>query len=133
DVVITQHPQRNWERLQSSHPDHLAVGGATVRAVYPAVENPFAYPALKHLPAFRIHQVWMMAAPAELVNLRLDVAAYALDQLRAMGEHVSQQPDAAVMAEGVGSVLAAQAADERRGVAVLHQVSGNGLITFVGF
>src|SRR5690625_7791468 len=70
DVVITQHPQRNWERLQSSHPDHLAVGEATVRAVYPAVENPFAYPALKHLPAFRIHQVWMMAAPAELVNLR---------------------------------------------------------------
>src|SRR5699024_11088691 len=29
DVVITQHPQRNWERLQSSLLAYLAVGVAT--------------------------------------------------------------------------------------------------------
>src|SRR5690625_896220 len=42
-VVITQHPQRNWDRLQAAHPDHLAVGEATVRADYQEAENPFAY------------------------------------------------------------------------------------------
>ena len=40
------HPERNWNRIQKSHPDHLAVGEAVTRAVYPALENPFAYPEL---------------------------------------------------------------------------------------
>ena len=31
--VLTQSPQRLYQRLQASHPDHLAAGEATVRAV----------------------------------------------------------------------------------------------------
>ena len=26
DVVLSMHPERNWKRIQKSHPDHLAVG-----------------------------------------------------------------------------------------------------------
>ena len=37
--VLCQSPQRMLQRLQASHPDHLAAGEATVRAVYPASEN----------------------------------------------------------------------------------------------
>lgn len=133
DVVITQHPQRNWQRLQSSHPDHLAVGEATVRAVYPAVENPFAYPALKHLPAFRIRQLWMMAAPAELINLRIDVTDYVEDKLGALHKHFSQHPDPSAMDERVRSALAANHPDEGRGAEVFHQVSVNDFTTFAGF
>ena len=30
DLVITQSPERNWDRIFSSHPDHLATGEATI-------------------------------------------------------------------------------------------------------
>src|SRR5699024_5793705 len=123
----------NLERLQSSHPDHLAVGVATVRAVYPAVENTFAYPALKHLPAFRIHQVLMMAAPEELVILRIDVTDYVVDKLGSLHKHFSQHPDPTAMDERVRSALAANHPDEGRGAEVFHQVSVNDLTTFAGF
>ena len=32
DLVITQSPERNWERMRASHPDHMASGEATMRA-----------------------------------------------------------------------------------------------------
>ena len=46
-LVITQSPERNWDRLPSSHPDHMAAGEATARALYPAVRNPYAFPELR--------------------------------------------------------------------------------------
>ena len=44
--VLTQSPERNWEFMFASHPDHLAAGEATVCAVYPDARNPFAHPEL---------------------------------------------------------------------------------------
>ena len=44
--ILTSSPDRNWDRIAASHPDHLAAGEATVRAVYPAARNPFAFPEL---------------------------------------------------------------------------------------
>jgi LmbE family N-acetylglucosaminyl deacetylase len=46
DIVITQNPERNWERLYASHPDHMAAGEATLRAIYPDARNPHAFPEL---------------------------------------------------------------------------------------
>src|SRR5699024_10891153 len=133
DLVITQHPRRNWERLQCSHPGHLGGGGATVRAVYPAAENRFAYPTLEHLPAFRIEKEGMMAATAASVNLRIDVSDYVEDKLGALHKHISQHPDPTAMDERVRSALAANHPDEGRGAEVFHQVSVNDLTTFAGF
>ena len=45
-LVITQSPERNYERIFSSHPDHMATGEATLRAVYPDARNPHAFPEL---------------------------------------------------------------------------------------
>ncbi len=61
--VLTQSPQRVYQRLQASHPDHLAAGEATVRAVYPAAENPFAWPELidQGLPPWKVTELWLMA------------------------------------------------------------------------
>ncbi|MBA8793885.1 LmbE family N-acetylglucosaminyl deacetylase [Friedmanniella endophytica] len=61
--VLCQSPDRNLRRLQGSHPDHLAAGEATVRAVYPAAENPFAWPELveQGLPAWKVTELWVMA------------------------------------------------------------------------
>src|SRR6476620_9120940 len=44
--VLTQSPDRYWDRIGASHPDHLAAGEATIRAVYPAARNPFSWPEL---------------------------------------------------------------------------------------
>ena len=42
DRIVCQSPERNWERIGASHPDHLAAGEATIQAVYPDARNPFA-------------------------------------------------------------------------------------------
>ena len=33
DRIVCQSPERNWERIGASHPDHLAAGEATIQAV----------------------------------------------------------------------------------------------------
>ncbi|MGI8459133.1 MAG: PIG-L deacetylase family protein [Propionibacteriaceae bacterium] len=61
--VLTQSPQRLYQRLQASHPDHLAAGEATVRAVYPASENRFAWPELieQGLEPWKVTELWLTA------------------------------------------------------------------------
>ena len=63
--VLCQSPQRIMQRLQASHPDHLAAGEATVRAVYPASENRFAWPELldEGLAPWKVVELWLMAHP----------------------------------------------------------------------
>jgi LmbE family N-acetylglucosaminyl deacetylase len=63
--VLCQSPQRILQRLQASHPDHLASGEATVRAVYPASENRFAWPELldEGLEPWKVTELWLMAHP----------------------------------------------------------------------
>ena len=63
--VLCQSPERIYQRLQASHPDHLAAGDATVRAVYPAAENPFAWPELveQGLAPWKVSELWLMAHP----------------------------------------------------------------------
>lgn len=132
-VVITQHPERHWDRLQASHPDHLAVGEATVRAVYPAVENPFAYPDLEHLPAYRIGQLWMMGAPEHLANTRIDVTDTVELKLEALHKHNSQHPDPLGMDERVRSALESNHPESGRAAEVFHVVAVNDDTTFAGF
>jgi LmbE family N-acetylglucosaminyl deacetylase len=64
--ILTSSPERWWERLGASHPDHLAAGEATVRAIYPAARNPFAFPELladEGLDAWTVSELWLMADP----------------------------------------------------------------------
>ena len=37
--VLTSSPERFWERIGASHPDHMTVGESTLRAVYPDARN----------------------------------------------------------------------------------------------
>ena len=63
--VIAQSPERNWERIRASHPDHLAAGEALLRAVYPDARNPYAHPELmdEGLEPHIVSEVWLMASP----------------------------------------------------------------------
>ena len=63
DRIVCQSPERNWERIGASHPDHLAAGEATIQAVYPDARNPFAFTDLlekEGLEPWRVREVWMM-------------------------------------------------------------------------
>ena len=64
--VLTQSPERWWERVGASHPDHRAAGDATMDAVYPDARNPFAHiPLLEDegLEPWTVPEVWLMASP----------------------------------------------------------------------
>jgi LmbE family N-acetylglucosaminyl deacetylase len=88
--VLTQSPQRLYQRLQASHPDHLAAGEATVRAVYPAAENRFAWPELieQGLPPWHVTELWLMAH--EDSPHAVDITDRFDRKISALREHVSQ-------------------------------------------
>ena len=56
-------PERMWERIFASHPDHLAAGEATVCAVYPDARNPFAHPELlaDGYEPYTVPEIWLVA------------------------------------------------------------------------
>ena len=89
--ILTQSPERNWDRLFASHPDHLAVGEATVRASYPAAENPHAWPELvteEGLEPFKVPEIWLMGHPAPTVTV--DITDVFETKVAALRQHVSQ-------------------------------------------
>lgn len=89
--ILMQSPERNWDRIYSSHPDHLAAGEATIFSVYPDARNPFAHPTLlqdEGLDAWSVSEVWVMGSPE--VNHYEDVTKYFSHKLAALQEHDSQ-------------------------------------------
>lgn len=90
-LVITQNPERNWERIYASHPDHMAAGEAALQAVYPDARNPFTHTTLlqdEGLEAWTVSQVWILSAQkrTKFVNVTKQYQRK-VDALRA---HVSQ-------------------------------------------
>jgi len=112
EVVLTQSPVRDFGRIFASHPDHLAVGEATLAAVYPDARNPFAYPELaaEGLAAHVVAEVWLMGGPAP--NRFVDVTASIEAKASALAAHESQVDDPARVA---GMVRAWAAETARRG------------------
>jgi LmbE family N-acetylglucosaminyl deacetylase len=91
DRMLIQSPERNWARIGASHPDHLAAGEASIRAVYPAARNAFAYPELladEGLEPWTVREVWLMADPA--ADHAVDITATFARKLDALHAHVSQ-------------------------------------------
>lgn len=89
--MLIQSPDRNWNRIQASHPDHLAAGDAAIQAVYPDARNPFAHPTLlqdEGLQAWSVPEVWVIASPTP--NHYVDITASFDAKLAALREHVSQ-------------------------------------------
>jgi LmbE family N-acetylglucosaminyl deacetylase len=90
--MLIQSPERNWDRIYASHPDHLAAGEAAVAAVYPDARNPFAHLdlAAEGLEAWTVEELWVMAGPAGDHNHVVDVTDAFDRKLAALRAHVSQ-------------------------------------------
>jgi len=92
DVVITQSPEPNWDRIYGSHPDHLATAQACMAAVYPDSRNPRAFPELLaegHKP-HTVPQVWMGSQNRTVFVDITDVMDKKIAALRAHTSQTSQ-------------------------------------------
>jgi len=110
--VLTQSPERNYERIFASHPDHLATGEATLCAVYPDARNPFAHRSLledEGLEPHVVDEVWLMASPAQGGAI-VDITDTAERKLAALRHHRSQYDDWAALEERVRGWFTATAA-----------------------
>ncbi|MEX5717249.1 PIG-L deacetylase family protein [Geodermatophilus maliterrae] len=89
--VLTSSPERWYERIGASHPDHMTVGESTLRAVYPDARNPFAFPELladEDLEAWTVSEVWLGASPR--ADHAVDVTDVVELKFAALKSHVTQ-------------------------------------------
>ena len=91
--VLCPSPQRSWERILASHPDHLAAGEAALCAVYPDARNPFAHPelGLEGWEAWSVPEVWVMAHPGS--DRWVDITDHLDRKVAALLCHASQITD----------------------------------------
>ncbi len=90
DRVVCPSPERRWDFLAASHPDHLATGEAAVRAVYPDARNPFAHPELleEGLEPFTARELWVVSHRDP--NVAVDVTEAFERKIAALKCHESQ-------------------------------------------
>ena len=90
DRMVVQSPERNWERIYASHPDHLAAGETAIQAVYPDARNPFAFTDLKEagLEPWRVREVWITGSPTP--NHFVDITDTFSKKMDALHAHASQ-------------------------------------------
>ncbi|MGI8665115.1 MAG: PIG-L deacetylase family protein [Jatrophihabitans sp.] len=103
ELVITHSPYRNFQRVQSSHPDHLACGEATLAAVYPDARNQFCYPELE-LAVWTVPEVWLIGS--ETPDHFVEVGDQLARKRAALLSHVSQRPGMRGAGEEVDAFLA---------------------------
>ncbi len=104
DRVVTQSPERRYDRIYASHPDHLATGEATLCAVYPDARNEFAFPELlseRNLPPHAAPEIWLMGGPNP--NTFVDTTEVFDQRMEALLCHKSQHRDASGLPERMRS------------------------------
>jgi len=122
--------ERNWERIQASHPDHLAAGEAAIRAIYPAARNPFSYPELisaEGLEPWTVAETWVMAHPgaAHAVDIT-DTFERKLEALRSHRSQISHVDDLEGMLRSWGQRTATAAGLGAGRLAEVFQVVATG-------
>lgn len=91
DRMVIQSPERNWDRIGASHPDHMAAGEAAIQAIYPDARNPFAFPELleeEGLQPWIVREAWVMGSP--ITNHFVDTTEFFERKIEALKAHHSQ-------------------------------------------
>lgn len=112
DLVVTQSPERNLDRIYGSHPDHLAVGESTLNAVYPDARNEFAFPELlaeEGLEPHTVPEVWLVSGPQP--DHYRDITDTIDLKIEALLCHASQMRDPGAMPDRIREWAASQAKD----------------------
>jgi LmbE family N-acetylglucosaminyl deacetylase len=101
DRMAIQSPERNWDRIGASHPDHLAAGEAAIQAVYPDARNEFAFMDLleQGLQPWKVREVWVASHPTP--DHFVDITTTIEDKIKAIKAHASQLPDLRALDERI--------------------------------
>jgi LmbE family N-acetylglucosaminyl deacetylase len=92
--VLAPSPERRWDFIFASHPDHLAAGEAAVCAVYPDARNPFAHPELLNeegLEPWTVHELWITGGTD--ANVAVETTSTIERKIAALLCHKSQIDD----------------------------------------
>lgn len=110
--VVTWSPERNWARFRSCHPDHLAAGEATLRAIYPDAGNRLALRSLyenEGLDGWTVHEAWLLNSPG--ANRYVDITGTFGRKTAAVAAHRSQVADGRDLAGDLRARASAVAAE----------------------
>ncbi|HUC15749.1 MAG TPA: PIG-L deacetylase family protein [Acidimicrobiales bacterium] len=109
DRLVGQSPERYWDRIGASHPDHLAAGEAAICVAYPDARNPFAHPELleEGLEPHAVKELWLMASPRS--NRAVDVTTTFDRKIAALRQHKSQVGDGGDLEQRLRGWLSANA------------------------
>lgn len=115
DLVITHDPAPPYRQ----HPDHRAVGRATLDALFPCARDPLTFAEQiteEGLQAHLVPEAWLFAS--EQPDIWIDIAAALPQKIQARFAHVSQHSDPAELernwqhrAAAVGEPLGLRAAE----------------------
>jgi LmbE family N-acetylglucosaminyl deacetylase len=125
--VVTQSPERRWDFIYASHPDHLAAGEAAVCAVYPDARNPFAHTELldeEGLEPWTVNELWIGGVPD--TNVAVETTSTITQKVAALLRHESQIDDPAGITDRVmasGRAAAAEAGLPEGSTAELFRVT----------
>jgi len=94
DVVVTTDPTAWYSETSVNHPDHRAIGEATLAAVYPTARDRLNFLELERDEGLEVHktsQLYIAGTPRP--NKKIDVTDYIDIQINALREHKSQIKD----------------------------------------
>jgi LmbE family N-acetylglucosaminyl deacetylase len=94
EALICQDPTNRWEGQEYiQHPDHLAMGEATLAAVFPSARDRLTFPQLldEGLEPHKVTEVFV--AGARDPDVWIDITDSFDTKMKALGEHRSQMGD----------------------------------------
>lgn len=100
DIVVTCDPTMWYSDTSINHPDHRAIGEATLASVYPTARDRLNFLELERDEGLEVHktrQLYISGTPNP--NKKVDVTDYIETQITALREHKSQIADMEGMAE----------------------------------
>jgi LmbE family N-acetylglucosaminyl deacetylase len=95
DIVVTNDPTTRWSANGGiNHPDHRAIGDATLDAVYPSARDRFTFVELWRDEGLEPHKVKQVYLSGTLdANAKVDITGVFEKKLAAIYEHKSQVKD----------------------------------------
>lgn len=102
DIVVTLDPMRWYGDFGINHPDHRAIGAATLEAVFPTARDRLNFIEQERDEGLEVHKTLKVyIAGASSPNLSFDVTDSIETKIRSLYEHKSQIADMEAMAERI--------------------------------
>jgi LmbE family N-acetylglucosaminyl deacetylase len=95
DAVVCMDPTARWEGSgYIQHPDHLAMGEATLAAIFPAARDRLTFPDLlaEGLEPHKVSEVYIMSSQEKCDHF-VEIGAQLDTKFAALGAHASQMGD----------------------------------------